>query len=160
MSSYYYARLTTTYVLVSASTPTTRSVTTNSSTPSSNTGYIKIINEWRAKLSLAALTQDTVLEKNAFKTCLDGRGQMVHELNPGSYAQVLAPGNMHQNFERIFVGGWLCEKPEMKGLNGACTTMSAGWYYTGTGHADILTSKTYTKIGCGSFGGITGCDLA
>ena len=82
------------------------------------------------------------------------------ELNPGSMAQVLAPGDA-SNFENVFVGGWLCEVPSLPGLNGICSSMSAGWDYEGqTGHADILSSTSYTKIGCALFDGIWGCDLA
>lgn len=126
--------------------------------PPAETGYMSIVNEYRAKLGLPDLTVDSQLEANAYKTCKDGNGQMVHQLNPPSMAQVLAPGNMDE-FKHIFVGGWLCEKPNMAGLNGECSTQSEGWYYTSTGHADILTSKDYTHIGCASDGKITGCDL-
>jgi uncharacterized protein YkwD len=121
--------------------------------------YMDTVDEWRAKLGLPALTQNATLEANALKTCIDGKGQMIHELNPGSLAQVLAPGDIGNNFEHIFVGGWLCEKPDMAGMNGACANL-LGWYHTTTGHADILTSTIYKKIGCASSTGVTSCDLA
>jgi hypothetical protein len=126
----------------------------------SGTSYMATINEWRTRLGHAAFLHDDILEANAFKTCIDSDGKMVHELHPGSYAQVLAPGDINKDFVRIFVGGWLCEMPEMKGLNGICNTMSVGWQYTSTGHAEILTSSSYTKIGCAASHGITSCDLA
>jgi hypothetical protein len=134
--------------------------TSHSSVSPRCTSYMAIIDEWRAKLGLMTLTCDPALEANAFKTCVDGHGRMIHELNPGSRAQVLAMGNMNQDFQRIFVGGWLCEKPELKGLDSICTTLSVGWAYSSTGHADILTSRIYTKIGCATSSGITSCDLA
>lgn len=126
----------------------------------SSDGYMGIVSEWRSKMGLSSLTQDSTLEGNAHKTAQDGNGQMVHQLNPGSFAQVLAPGSPDE-FEKVFVGGWLCERPNLAGLDGVCTTMSQGWDYAGqTGHADILVSKSYSKIGCGNAGGIWACDLA
>lgn len=94
------------------------------------------------------------------KTVQASNGQMVHQLNPGSFAQVLAPGKPNE-FEKCFVGGWLCEKPSLPGLGAAvCDAASQGWSYDGTGHADILTSPNYKKIGCANYQGIWGCDLA
>jgi hypothetical protein len=149
-----YPKLTMTHVVGIAPTSTT------SSSSAGSTSYMAIVDEWRAKLGLADFTRDAGLEANALKTCIDGNSHMVHELNRGTHAQVLAPGDIYRDFENIFVGGWLCEKPDMKGLDGICTKMSVGWYYTSTGHADILTSKIYTRIGCATSDGITGCDLA
>jgi uncharacterized protein YkwD len=118
-----------------------------------------IVDEWRAKLGLSKLTHDAQLEQNAIKTCREGNGEMVHQLNEGSMGQVLAPGGP-DDFYHVFVGGWLCEKPDMAGMDGVCAEASKGWYYTSTGHADILTAPNYSKIGCGEQGGIWGCDLA
>jgi uncharacterized protein YkwD len=132
---------------------------TSSAPPATGTGYMAVVDEWRAKLGLSKLAQDSTLEKNALKTAVDGNGQMVHQLNPGSFGQVLAPGQ-EDEFYHCFVGGWLCEKPDMAGMNGVCATASEGWYYTSTGHADILTSPNYSKIGCGWAGGIWACDVA
>lgn len=130
------------------------------SSGSSGSGYMGIVNEWRGKLGMSTLTESDTLQANALKTVQDGNGQMVHELNPGSFAQVLAPGSADE-FEKVFVGGWLCERPDLSGLNGICSTMSQGWAYDGqTGHADILTSTSYSKIGCALANGIWGCDLA
>ncbi|KAF2016343.1 hypothetical protein BU24DRAFT_422692 [Aaosphaeria arxii CBS 175.79] len=125
----------------------------------SKEGYMAVVDEWRAKLGLKALIEDATLAANAYKTAKDGNGQMVHQLNPGSMGQVLAPGP-EDEFEHCFVGGWLCEIPTLPGLNGVCATQSEGWYYTSTGHADILTSGGYSKIGCGWAGNIWACDLA
>ncbi|KAL1602326.1 hypothetical protein SLS60_005741 [Paraconiothyrium brasiliense] len=131
-----------------------------SSPPSSGGGYIDTVNTWRGKLGLPTLTQDETLQNNALKTCDDGNGEMKHELNPGTFGQVLAPGQPDE-FEKVFVGGWLCEKPDMPGMDGICATMSDGWAYNGqTGHADILSSTDYTKIGCSNAKGIWGCDVA
>lgn len=134
--------------------------TQTASTGSSSGGYMDIVSEWRSKMGMSALTQDDKLQGNALKTVQDGNGQMVHELNSGSMAQVLAPGDA-SDFEKVFVGGWLCERPDIAGLDGICSTMSQGWSYGGeTGHADILTSGSYSKIGCALDAGIWGCDLA
>jgi len=127
---------------------------------SSSGDYMSIVSEWRSKMGMSALTEDSTLAANALKTAVDGNGQMVHELNPGSMAQVLAPGEP-TDFEKCFVGGWLCEIPTLPGLDGICDTMSAGWAYGGeTGHAEILSSTSYSKIGCGNADGIWACDLA
>jgi hypothetical protein len=87
---------------------------------------------------------------------------MKHKLNPGTYGQVLAPGKPDmESFLSVFVGGWLCEIPTLPGLDGVCSTMSKGWSYEGqTGHAEILTSDNYSKIGCKNYEGIWCCDLA
>lgn len=123
-------------------------------------GYMGVVSEWRSKMGMSALTEDSKLVANAHKTAQDGNGQMVHQLNPGSMAQVLAPGKPEE-FTKVFVGGWLCERPSLPGLNGICSSMSQGWAYDGqTGHADILSSKSYSKIGCACVGDIWSCDLA
>jgi uncharacterized protein YkwD len=123
-------------------------------------GYMDTVNEWRSKMGLKTLTKDTKLEANAVKTCTDGNGKMVHELNPGTMGQVLAPGK-ESDFEHVFVGGWLCEVPSTQGLGNVCDQQSKGWTYQGqTGHNKILTSTSYSKIGCGMVNGIWGCDLA
>lgn len=124
------------------------------------TGYMAVVDEWRAKLGMSKLTQDSKLEANAKDTVVSSKGQMVHKLNPGSFAQVLAPGDA-DNFEHVFVGGWLCEIPTLAGLDGVCTEQSKGWTYQGqTGHAEILTSTNYKSIGCALDTGIWCCDLA
>lgn len=150
-------------ITFSSSTPTGTPQTSTSSPSPTTTGtnnYIDIVHRWRSQLGLPLFQQDQNLQNNALKTAQDGNGQMVHELNPGSNAQVLAPG-MRDAFEEVFVGGWLCERPNFPGLNGICDTMSQGWDHQGqTGHADILLSTVYGKIGCGYAGGIWACDLA
>jgi hypothetical protein len=131
-----------------------------SATGSTSGGYMDIVNKWRQNMGMSSLTQDGTLQSNADKTAADGNGQMVHELNQGTMAQVLAPGSPDE-FEKVFVGGWLCERSNLPGLNGICGTMSQGWDYNGeTGHADILTSGSYSKIGCACVGGIWACDLS
>ncbi|EXJ88683.1 hypothetical protein A1O1_05614 [Capronia coronata CBS 617.96] len=125
------------------------------------TGYMAIVSKYRAAGGLPALTQDSTLEANALKTSTDSVGGLKHELNPGSMAQVLAPGNPN-NFESVYVGGWLCEIPTLPGLDGICSTASQGWSHDGqTGHAKILTGS-YSKIGCSisSNTNVWACDLA
>lgn len=123
-------------------------------------GYMGIVQEWRSKMGLSELAHDSKLESNAQDAANSSGGQLKHKLNPGSMAQVLAPGDS-DNFEHVFVGGWLCELPGTAGLDGVCGQMSKGWNYAGqTGHAKILTDKKYSKIGCGLGDGIWCCDLA
>lgn len=144
-----------------APTSTEEPATSAAPAPSSTaSGYQGVVDTWRAKLGLKALANDAKLESNAMDTVVSSNGQMVHKLNPGSYGQVLAPGNA-DDFEHVFVGGWLCEIPSLPGLDGVCATQSDGWAYNGqTGHAEILTSDNYSKIGCALHAGIWCCDLA
>jgi len=125
-------------------------------------GYMDIVSEWRAKMGMKALECDPKLESNAMNVIVEGNGVMKHKLNPGTYGQVLAPGKPDmESFLSVFVGGWLCEIPTLPGLDGVCSTMSKGWSYEGqTGHAEILTSDNYSKIGCQNHEGIWCCDLA
>lgn len=130
-----------------------------SETPSTSTGYMAVVDEWRQKLGLAKLAHDDKLEANALNCVTESNGVMKHKLNPGSFGQVLAPGTPDK-FEHVFVGGWLCEIPTLPGLDGVCATQSEGWAYNGqTGHAEILTDTKYTKIGCACVKDIWGCDL-
>ncbi|KAF2752154.1 hypothetical protein M011DRAFT_393868 [Sporormia fimetaria CBS 119925] len=105
------------------------------------------------------LTRSTKLEGNCLNTVQSGGTKMVHKLNPGTYGQVLAPGDAG-DFEHVFVGGWLCELPNDSGMNGICETASKGWNYMGqTGHAEILRSNEYSTIGCANNGHIWCCDV-
>lgn len=123
-------------------------------------GYQGVVDTWRAKMGMKPLEHDSKLESNAMDTVVSSNGQMVHKLNPGSFGQVLAPGNA-DDFEHVFVGGWLCEIPSLPGLDGVCAQQSEGWAYAGqTGHAEILTSDQYSKIGCALHQGIWCCDVA
>jgi len=161
-SSISQQQQTQTKAVQSTAAPTVKTTTTTVTSDGSSDGtdYMSVVREWRAKMGVGGLSESDTLQANALKTVTDGKGQMVHELNPGSMAQVLAPGDTN-NFENVFVGGWLCEIPSLPGLDGICSTMSAGWDYVGqTDHAEILSSTTYTKIGCALNNGIWGCDLA
>ncbi|KAL8688922.1 MAG: hypothetical protein Q9218_005288 [Villophora microphyllina] len=141
------------------------------------------INKWRAKYAIPALTWSTTLVANVQKTENDDHGYMLnHELNPGTYAQVLAQGfntalsctAPDSPFELAYVG-WLCEVPDTRltndnGVNQCdkasnCLHMSYGGE---TGHWQILTNGAYKTIGCAftaanppqaSFQGLWGCDL-
>lgn len=146
-----------------APTSTQAPATSTSAAPapsSTASGYQAVVDTWRAKMGMKALAHDEQLQSNAMNTVVSSNGQMVHKLNPGTYGQVLAPGNA-DDFEHVFVGGWLCEIPTLPGLDGICATQSDGWAYEGqTGHAEILTSDSYSKIGCALYAGIWCCDLA
>lgn len=118
------------------------------------------VSQWRSTMGMGALAQDAKLEANAMDTSASSGGQLKHKLNSGSMAQVMAPGNAG-NFESVFVGGWLCEVPSLPGLSSVCGSMSKGWNHAGqTGHAEILSSTKYKKIGCALASGVWTCDLA
>jgi hypothetical protein len=162
------AKPTTTAVYVPAPQPTTtKAATTTAAAPSATAApagddYMSIVSEWRSKLGMKDLECDKKLEANALNCVQEGAGVMKHKLNAGTFGQVLAPGTPDmKSFLSVFVGGWLCEIPTLPGLDGTCSAMSKGWAYEGqTGHAEILTSKNYSKIGCSNFDGIWACDLA
>jgi hypothetical protein len=99
------------------------------------------------KLGLATCNHDTVLKAYASKTCFDGNEKIMHRLNPQSYVQIPAPGNITQEFEQTRIGGWLCKTREDR-------------HYSVGGYVNILTSKIYIKIGCATSGGIISCNLA
>ncbi|RVX67720.1 hypothetical protein B0A52_07843 [Exophiala mesophila] len=137
------------------------SVGSSGSTPSVGGGgdWFSIANKWRVAIGKSAFTEDSKLVANAQDTANSSGGQLKHKLNPGSFAQVLAPGNSG-NFESVFLGGWLCERPSLPGLNGVCASASQGWNHAGqTGHADIINGG-YSKIGCALGQGIWACDFA
>jgi len=127
--------------------------------PASNTGYMAIVSEYRQKLGLKPLTQSSKLEANSLKCLQSSPGTMSHQLNAGTYGQVLAPISSMADFKHAFVGGWLCEISSL--LPDCGQGASEGWNYAGqTGHAEILTSPNYSEIGCSFSDGIVGCDLA
>ncbi|EDU46378.1 conserved hypothetical protein [Pyrenophora tritici-repentis Pt-1C-BFP] len=137
--------------------------TATAATPApSSGGYIDIVLEWRSKMGLPALEIDLKLQANALKTIQDAGGAMVHELNQGTMAQVMAPGECTlEGFGGCYLGGWLCEKPQLQGLDGVCHKASKGWQYNGqTDHAEILISTNYGKIGCSCDMNMWACDLA
>lgn len=127
----------------------------------SDTGYMGIVNEYRGKMGLPSLAQDSKLEANALDTSKSSGGALKHKLNSGSFGQVMAPGeDTLDKFEHVFVGGWICEIPSLL-PGGECTEQSKGWNYQGqTGHAKILTDTKYTKIGCACALDIWTCDVA
>lgn len=136
------------------------STSTRSEEGSTQPTYMELITTWRKQLGLTPLLRAKGLEYNAYRTCVQSKGQMIHNLQTGSRAQVLAPGEIDRDFHHILVGGWLCERPQMKGLAKVCDTESRGWIHTTKGHADALTSLEYSHIGCASSHGIVACDLA
>lgn len=132
-----------------------------SSSGGGGSGYMSVVASWRSKMGLPAFSQDSKLEANAQDTSASSGGKLTHKLNSGSMGQVMAPGSA-SNFESVFVGGWLCELPSLPGLGSStCSTMSKGWNHAGqTGHAELLSSTKYKKIGCALATGIWTCDLA
>ena len=125
-----------------------------------NAGYMSVVDQWRAAMNLPRLSHDNLLESNALKTSQKSGGSNKHSMHDGTSAQVMGPSHLG-GFEKVFVGGWLCEIPNLPGLGGVCGILGKGWNHLGqTGHAEILTSKSYSKIGCGLALGIWTCDLA
>lgn len=92
--------------------------------------WLDIANKWRVAGGKPAFVESATLVANAQDTAASSGGQLVHQLNPGTFAQVLAPGDA-SNFESVYLGGWLCELPNSPGLNGACASASGGWNHEG-----------------------------
>ncbi|KAL9597778.1 MAG: hypothetical protein Q9179_004150, partial [Wetmoreana sp. 5 TL-2023] len=99
--------------------PVRRQPLTDGSPTSDGVTLLTTINKWRVKYSVPELAWSTTLVANVQKTEKDDNGaQLIHELNPGSYAQVLAQGHNtamsctapDSPFELAYVG-WLCEVP-------------------------------------------------
>ncbi|KIW22009.1 uncharacterized protein PV07_12594 [Cladophialophora immunda] len=73
-------------------------------TATTASGYLPIVQKWRSAGGLPTLTPDSQREANALKTSTDSVSGLQHELNPGTTAQVLAPGGA-DDFENVYVGG-------------------------------------------------------
>lgn len=142
-------------------TSSTDSPSSAPATVGANEDWFDVANKWRLAGGHPKFEKDATLVANAQRTADESVGGLIHKLFPGSFAQVLAPGDS-SNFESVYVGGWLCELPNSPGLNGICATASNGWNHEGqTGHAEILIGD-YKTIGC-ALGGNTGvwaCDFA
>ncbi|KAH8712146.1 hypothetical protein GQ44DRAFT_625593 [Phaeosphaeriaceae sp. PMI808] len=112
-------------------------------------------------MDMKTLVWDSKLEANALDTVKAGNGNMVHKLNSGSMGQILAIGD-EDKFKHVFVGGWICEVPSYLGQYASeCATEAQGFDHQGqVGHADILKSADYSKIGCACVQKVWSCDLA
>ena len=134
-------------------------------------------NHFRNLQGLPSFTWDSTLEANAAKTNKDdGGNSMTHELNAGSFAQCIAEGSdttasgSYSPFDLIYLG-WLCEIPSSD-LGDGCSVMEAATHMmvdtNDPGHANILRTESYTKIGCAYqaatekqiYAGLWTCDLA
>ena len=135
-------------------------------------------NYFRNLQGYPSFTYSSELEANAAKTNNDdGGNSMTHELNPGSYAQCIAEGNDSTTsgswspFDLIYLG-WLCEIPEAN-LGDACSAMETATHMlvntNDPGHAQILRTEGYTKMGCNyivatekqpNYEGLWTCDFA
>ena len=128
---------------------------------SGGVSLLTTINKWRKLYNKNTLNWSDQLTANARKTGVDNGGKTEnHELNPGSFAQVITPGSQSFSndlkgdtpFELCFVA-WLCEVPSdpqlKKGTDQCALVKNVLWLvYSGTGHHDILTSNNYKTIGC------------
>ena len=143
------------------SPPSDDKVITYGPPTSGGVSLLTTINKWRKLYNKNTLTWSDKLAANARKTGVDNHGKTEnHELNPGSFAQVITPGAQSFNkdlkgdtpFELCFVG-WLCEvpsDPQLKKGTDQCALVKnvLNLVYGSTGHHDILTSANYKSIGC------------
>ena len=135
-------------------------------------------NYFRNLQGLPSFTYSSTLGANSAKTNNDdGGNSMTHELNSGSFAQCIAEGDDKTTsgswspFDLIYLG-WLCEIPQSN-LGDACNAMEAATHMlvdtADPGHANILRTAGYTKMGCDykvatqsqpNYKGLWTCDFA
>lgn len=129
---------------------------------SDGVSLLTTINKYRKAYNLNELTWSSQLEGNAQKTGDDGQGvNQNHELNPGTYGQVITPGTDHKvqgldygsdSCFELSYAAWLCEvssDPQLQNPD-QCALVQNNLHmeYSSTGHHDILTSSSYKSIGC------------
>ncbi|KID82702.1 CAP domain protein [Metarhizium guizhouense ARSEF 977] len=124
---------------------------------SNNTEYMSFINKWRTTIGKPPLEHDALLESNALETSCRSPPELEHVLFKGSAQQVMCGGN--QSIDNA-VRTWLCERSDLPNMEEACKSFPPGWSGGLTGHADVMSSEKYTKIGCGNKNGIWTCDVA
>ncbi|CAJ2514164.1 Uu.00g022830.m01.CDS01 [Anthostomella pinea] len=144
--------------ITTAAAPT---VTAASSSSSSGVDYMTTVNKWRGIMNLPTLTYNAAIEASCMQTLINnGKNALTeasHMLSNGAMAQVLATGTWTTDgFAKAYVQEWLCEIPSLHGLSGVCNNPAGS---SEQGHAKILTSKSYTTIGCAGFDGNVGCSL-
>ena len=113
-------------------------------------------NYFRSMMGFPSFAYDSTLQGNAAKTNNDdGANTMTHELNPGSMAQCIAEvdnltgSGSYSSFDLTYLG-WLCEIADSR-LGNACQIMEAATNMNSggeTGHAEILRTASYSKMGC------------
>lgn len=124
---------------------------------SGSKSYLTSANYFRQLQGFNKFVYDDTLQSNSVKTGIDNGGnQMKHELNAGSFAQCIAEGDATSGsgdlspFDMIYLG-WLCEIPQAN-LGDMCLTMTNTVHMNITagdvGHANILRTASYTKMGC------------
>ncbi|KAK4691456.1 hypothetical protein P7C71_g5547, partial [Lecanoromycetidae sp. Uapishka_2] len=143
-----------------ASSPASSGGSGDGSPMSGGKSILTTANFFRKLQGYNELTYDDTLQGNSVKTGQDNGGnKMKHELNPGSSAQCIAESeNLSQSagdltqFDLIWLG-WLCEIPaadlgDMCTIMNSTTNMHIEYYYGDPGHANILRTASYTKLGC------------
>lgn len=135
-------------------------------------------NHYRKLQGFNDFTYDGTLQSNSAKTLYDnGANHMTHELNSGSFAQCLAEGSTTASagdlkpFDMVYLG-WLCEI-DSSDIMEDCQTMNSTIHMgvdfaDPEGHANILRTAAYTKIGCAfqtatetqTYSGLWSCDFA
>ncbi|OAA50399.1 hypothetical protein NOR_00849 [Metarhizium rileyi] len=171
------ARVTTSSSSRKPTTTQRRPSTTATAAPASDDEppYMKIVKDWLNKLDLRPLEYNAVLAEKALQCSTSFRdGSDKHGDCNYNLVQIYAPGG-EDEFERVFVGGWLGERKELFKDDALWAKWSAGWMYMQqTGHADALADDAkdlynnpmkLTQIGCGwantgSNGGSWFCLLA
>lgn len=162
----------------STSAPTPAPSSSNDGAPTSGgKSMLASANHFRALQGYPPFEWSSTLEGNAAKTNRDdGGNQMTHELNSGSFGQCIAQGSdttasgSYSPFDLIYLG-WLCEIPSAD-LGDGCAIMKAATNMqvntADPGHANILRTAGYTKIGCNyiaatepqGYAGLWTCDFA
>lgn len=139
-----------------------QSVPTSGGVPLINT-----VNTWRSRYKLPSLAWDTTLAGYAQNAALDGTCDQMprHQLLRDTLAEVISPG-IETNTENwdlqggtpfglTYSGAWLCQRPTaiLTNDNGVDRCALGERYLhvpngESPGLSDILTSKSYKRIGC------------
>jgi hypothetical protein len=155
--------------------PTSSSTTSPSASPSASSypsspsdgsplsGGVSVLstcNKFRDMYNLKGFKWSTQLASNAGKTGRLNNGVTEnHSLFEGSFAQVITPGlnsdisgvNLQgfTPFEMAYLS-WMCEVSSDSQISKMCPNMQSSMHmeYSETGHYDILTSASYSSIGC------------
>lgn len=124
---------------------------------SNNTEYMSFVNKWRTIIGKPTLEHDALLEGNALETSCRSPPELKHVIFKGTAQQVMCGGNLSIDDA---LRTWLCERPDLPNMKTECDRFPPGWSGGLTGHADVMSSAKYTKIGCGKNNGIWTCDVA
>ena len=154
-------------VAVAATPSSTTSASAAASSGSASNDMLAVINKWRGRYDLNALTWNEEMVQNSAQVGENGGGvNQIHSLVANTaMGQVITPGQInpvpadqdgYSPFEVAYIG-WLCEvstDPQLQASENdgvdVCGLVQKvlNMDYTETAHHDILVSPSYNSAGC------------